>query len=67
MKKLLFVLFAVLSLAGYDDSGGVYEDTQNQKESSSDQVLLPYFINKNGQTLFELYNSGQLMLENEAS
>lgn len=30
-----------------------------------DQVLLPYFINKNGQTLFELYNSDQLMLENE--
>lgn len=35
MKKVLFVLLAVLLLAGCDDSGGVYEDTQNQKESSS--------------------------------
>lgn len=35
MKKLLFALLAVLLLAGCDDSGGVYEDTKNQKESSS--------------------------------
>ena len=35
MKKLLFVSLAVLLLAGCDDSGGVYEDTKNQKESSS--------------------------------
>ena len=35
MKKLLFVLLAVLLLAGCDDSGGVYEDTKNQKKSSS--------------------------------
>lgn len=35
MKKLLFVLFTALLLAGCDESGGVYEDVKNQKESSS--------------------------------
>lgn len=35
MKKLLFVLFAVLLLAGCDETGGVYEDSQKQKEASS--------------------------------
>ena len=27
-----------------------------------DQVLLPYFINRSGQSVYELYNSGQLMI-----
>lgn len=28
-----------------------------------DQVFLPYMVNNKGQTLFEVYSSGQLMLE----
>ena len=27
-----------------------------------DQVLLPYFINRSGQSVYELYSSGQLMI-----
>ena len=28
-----------------------------------DQVLLPYFVNKQGQTLFEAYKAGRLLIE----
>ncbi|RGR75505.1 hypothetical protein DWY25_04520 [Holdemania filiformis] len=28
-----------------------------------DQVLLPYFINRSGQSVYELFNNGQLMIE----
>ena len=27
-----------------------------------DQLFLPYFVNKNGQTLYEIYATGQLMI-----
>ncbi|MFQ8581415.1 MAG: hypothetical protein ACLSA6_02205 [Holdemania massiliensis] len=27
-----------------------------------DQVLLPYFVDRSGQSVYELYNSGQLMI-----
>lgn len=30
---------------------------------SVEQVFLPYFINENGQTVFEVYQNGQLRLE----
>lgn len=28
-----------------------------------DQVLLPYFVNRSGQTVYELYSAGQLLIE----
>lgn len=30
-----------------------------------DEVFLPYLTNQSGQTLYQIYSSGQLMLENE--